>query len=414
MFPENGINWQELKKLLHETADNDAKWREGRMTTGLYFIDDALQDITREALSYFVHSNVLYAGHAFYSLKRFQDEILEMSREILNGPEGADGIVTTGGTESIICAIKAARDWARKHNPEIKTPRLVLPRTAHPAFNKAAAYMDLLVERVPQSEDFRADVEAISRAIDENTIFVVGSAPCWPFGVIDPIAELAEVAARHGVWFHVDGCLGGFLNSFVHKLGYEIPDFDFSVPGVWSISADLHKYGYATKGVSVVMFREEELKEHATFHFDDWPYGSYTTATVAGSSSGSAVAAAWAVMKYLGEQGYMAATRDLMTARDRLLMGIERIEGLHVYGRPHIGNVSYGSTDYDINAVAEGMNQRGWTVGRGKEPATILFQCTPIHVHSIDQYIQDLEAAVNDVREGRLTASGEEAVYSSN
>jgi glutamate/tyrosine decarboxylase-like PLP-dependent enzyme len=229
--------------------------------------------------------------------------------------------------------------------------------------------------------------------------------------VIDPIAELSEVAAGHGVWFHIDGCLGGFLNPFVRKLGYEIPDFDFGVPGVWSISADLHKYGYATKGASVVMFRDKELAEYATFRFDDWSSGSYTTATVAGSRSGGAIAAAWAVMKYLGEKGYMAATRDLMTARDKLLTAIERIEGLHVNGKPHVGNVNYGSTACDINAIAEGMTGRGWIVGRGKEPASIIFQCTPIHINSIDPYIQDLETVVNDVREGRISASAEEAAY---
>ncbi len=411
MFPKDGISWQELKQSMHQSKDDDIKWREGRMTVGTYYIDDALQDITREAYGSFIHSNALYAGRAFHSLSRFQDELLEMAREILNGAEGAGGIITSGGTESIMQAIKAARNWARKHKPEIKTPRLVLPRTAHPAFNKAADYMDIMVERIPQGEDFRADVEAISKAIDENTIGIVGSAPCWPFGVIDPIRELAEVAERNGIWFHVDGCLGGFLIPFVRKLGYEIPDFDFTIPGVWSLSADLHKYGYAAKGASVVMFREAELKAYATFCFDDWPSGSYTTTTQAGSRSGGALAAAWAVMKYLGEEGYLAATRDLMNARDKLLTSIEGIEGLHVHGKPHTGNVSYGSTTYDINAVAEGMIRRGWIVGRGKEPDSILFQCTPIHVLSIDQYIQDLAATVKDVGEGKVGASVEEAVY---
>jgi sphinganine-1-phosphate aldolase len=411
MFPEQGISWTKLKKSMQEATVDDAKWHDGRMTQGTYYVSDELGDKIREAYSLFIHSNQLYSKRFYASLNKFENDIIEMSRQIFNGPQDVCGTVTTGGTESIICAIKAARNWARKHKPEIKKPRIVIPETAHPSFNKAAVFMDLEVERVPYDEGFRADVGAMEAAIDENTIAMIGSAPCWPFGTPDPIAELSEVAARHNIWFHVDGCLGGFLNPFTTKLGYDIPPWDFSIPGVWSISADLHKYGYATKGASVIMFRNEDLREFSAFRFNNWPFGSYLTTTMTGSRSGGAVAAAWAVMQYLGEEGYVKAAHELMKVRDKLIKTIEEIEELQVYGQPSGAIVAYGSTELDITAVADAMEQRDWAIGRGKKPPAILFQSAPLLSKSIDQYIEDLKASVVDVREGRVVSSGKDAGY---
>jgi glutamate/tyrosine decarboxylase-like PLP-dependent enzyme len=266
-------------------------------------------DLAREAYGAFLIENALYSGQealrrgvGFATLTMFEEEIIAMALEILSAPSGAVGNTTSGGTESIILAVKAARDWAREHRRVPGTPELVVPRTAHPAFNKAADFMDLTVKRVPQGPDYRADVAAKDAAISENTILMVGSAPCYPFGVIDPITELAAVAKNRGIWLHVDACVGGYQANFARKLGYPVPAFDLGVDGVWSLSADLHKYGFVAKGISTIFYREAALKDFATFKFDDWTYGAYSTATMGGSRSGGTQAAAWAVMKNLGEE----------------------------------------------------------------------------------------------------------------
>ena len=418
VFPEKGVAWPELEREMREVRKDDIKWRDGRMTMSIYFVNDELLELTRQAHGMFILENALFSGElakrrgaGFASITKFESEVLAMALEILNGPEGAAGTLTSGGTESILLAVLGAREWARANRPEAKRPTLVLPRTAHPSFNKAAHLMGLAVTRVPQGIDFRADVAEMERAIDSDTILVAGSAPCYPFGVIDPIEELAELAKRRGVWFHVDACVGGFLAPFVRKLGHPVPEFDLGVPGVWSISADLHKYGFAAKGASVVLFRDAALKQYATFSFDDWPYGSYSTATIGGSRTGGAAAAAWAVMRNLGEEGYLEAARTIMTVRGRILDGIAAIGGLAVRGAPHVGLVSFGSDEFDINAVADRMKARGWASGRGKEPPSMHLTITPIHAESVERYLADLALSVCEVREGRAAAEGIEAVY---
>ena len=310
VFPKAGLPREDLLATMAKVREDDPKWREGRMISPVYFVSDELMDLTREAYGAFILENALYSGeHArrrkvgFATLTMFEEEVIAMALEILNAPPGAGGNTTSGGTESIILAVKAARDWAREHRRVPGTPELVIPRTAHPAFNKAAAYMDLCVNRIPQGPDFRGDVAAMDAAVTENTILMVGSAPCYPFGVIDPITELAAVAKNHGVWLHVDACVGGYQANFARQLGYPVPAHDLGVDGVWSISADLHKYGFTAKGLSTVLYRDAALKDFATFTFDDWPYGTYSTPTVGGSRTDGAQAAAWAVMKYLGEDG---------------------------------------------------------------------------------------------------------------
>ena len=418
VFPEKGVPWLELEREMSELAKGDTPWRDGVMTMSCYFVSDELLATTRAAHSAFLFENALYSGeHAkkrgvgFASLTRFESDVLAMALEILGGGERASGTITSGGTESLLLTVLAAREWARAHRPEIKKPTLVVPRTAHPAFNKAAHYMDLKVVRVPPGPDFRADVAAMERAVDDDTILVVGSAPCYPFGVIDPIEELAGVASRRGIWFHVDACVGGFLAPFVKELGYPVPKFDLSVEGVWSLSADLHKYGYAAKGASVILYRDLELKRFSTFTFDEWPYGAYSTPTVSGSRTGGTLAAAWAVMQSLGESGYLAAARTIMELRERVLGAIDAVDGLEVHGAPHVGIVSFGSRAFDIYAVADGLKSRGWATGRGKDPASIHLTLTPLYTRSIDRFLADLSLAVEDARSGRTKAEGAKAIY---
>jgi glutamate/tyrosine decarboxylase-like PLP-dependent enzyme len=249
----------------------------------------------------------------------------------------------------------------------------------------------------------------MAEALDDDVILIAGSAPCYPFGVFDPLAELAALAEERGIWFHVDACVGGYLAPFVKRLGYPVPDFDLSLPGVWSLSADLHKYGFAPKNLSTVLYRDQALREYSTFSFKDWPAGAYVTAGMGGSRTGGPVAATWALVHVLGEEGYLAAARAIMATRDRLYAGLERI-GLSVCGTPELGLVSYRSDALDMGAVADALDEHRWSIGRGIEPDRIINLINPINATSIDAHLEDLEAAVAAARSGKRR-SGAAAVY---
>ncbi len=419
VFPKSGIPWAELHGVMQDIRLQDSKWHEGRMAMSSYVVDDDLLKVSHDAYLMFLVENALYSGEmakkrkvGFASLTMFQDEILKMALEILNAPEGAGGQITTGGTESVLLAVLGAREWARKNRPDIKQPRIVLPRTAHPAFNKGAHYFGLKVTRIPQrSDDCKADVAAMEATLGDDVIMMVGSAPCYPFGVIDPIAELAAVAAKRDIWFHVDACVGGYVAPFVKKLGFPVTDFDLGVPGVWSVSADLHKYGYAPKNISTLLVRDAALKDYFTFYFEDWPYGTYTTPTIGGSRTGGALAGAWTTLKYLGEDGYIKAAKTIMDVRQRVFDALKSIGGFEVRGNPDIGLVNFGSNVFDIYAVADGMGAKGWAVARAREPHGMHLALNPIHAKAIDAYVNDLSDVVAAVKKGKIAGSTDKVVY---
>ena len=253
----------------------------------------------------YITDNALYAHSAFPSLDRYEKDVVGMVLELLNAPAEAGGSLSTGGTESNFMAVKTARDWAKEHLAAATHPNMVVPRTAHPSFDKAAQMLGVEVVRVPESPDFKADVAAMASSVDTNTIMIVASAPPYPYGETDPVEWIAETAIEHGLWMHVDGCLGGFILPFAREIDVSIPPFDFAVAGVMSMSSDIHKYGYAAKGISALVLRDAELERYQRSTFDDWPSGLYSTANVSGSRSGGALASAWAVMNHLGWQGYM-------------------------------------------------------------------------------------------------------------
>jgi glutamate/tyrosine decarboxylase-like PLP-dependent enzyme len=306
--------------------------------------------------------------------------------------------------------VKAARDRARAERPQITHPTIVAPQTAHPAFNKAAHFMGLRVVRVPVGADFRADVAAMAAACGPDTIMLVGSAPAYPHGVVDPIPQLGELAARRGLWLHVDACVGGFIAPFAKALGVAIPDFDFAVPGVTSITADLHKYGYTAKGASTVLYRDEAAFNYQKFEFSDWPRGLYATQTLVGTRAGGAIAAAWAVMNYLGHEGYRDRTSRILAVRARLEAGVRQL-GLEVWGAPQLSILSYGSRKLDIFAVAERMTERGWFVGRLLEPPGIHLMLNLTHEPAVDAYLADLAEAVSTVAEKGQVAAARAATY---
>jgi glutamate/tyrosine decarboxylase-like PLP-dependent enzyme len=263
------------------------------------------------------------------------------------------------------------------------------------------------------TRDLRSDVRATREAIDERTMMIVGSAPCYPYGVFDCIAALAATAMPRKLWLHVDACLGGFLAPFARDEGYPVPEFDFRIEGVTSLSADLHKFGFGAKGASLILYRTESLHAHQTFHFDNWPRGAYSTDTFLGSRPGGAIASAWAVLQYLGRAGYRRLARKTLDTKRRLVEGIERIEGLQVIRPSELNILLYRSTDpeLDINAVAEILGEKGWFVGRTREPRAIHLALNTVHAAVVDHYLADLELAVTSARACGRIGKPDEITY---
>ncbi len=316
--------------------------------------------------------------------------------------------MTSGGTESILMAVKSARDRAREERG-VTEPELLAPVTAHPAFAKAAKYLGLSHRQIPIGADLRADVKAAESMIGEQTALVVGSAPNYPFGTVDPIPELAGLAAERGISFHTDSCLGGFLLPFLERLGHPVPPFDFRVPGVTTMSADVHKYGYCTKGASVVLHRDgSHLKQYQLFVYSDWPGGFYGSFSMAGARPAAPIAAAWAIMRYLGEEGYLRLAADLLATTEKIRSAIDATEGLRVIGEPVMSVFSFTADGLDIGAIGDVMDDRGWNLDRQTPPDALHMMLSPKHGSVADRFIEDLREAVE--RHG--TSRGVEARYS--
>src|SRR6056297_2616488 len=326
-FPRQGRARDSVLSELRAMKATDADWQAGRVPLFVFKGSDAAGDIARDAFNIFFTENALGRTRAFPSLQRMETEIVEMGLDLFNGSEAAVGFVTTGGRESIIQAVQSARDYIRatRGDPHHRG-NIVMAYSAHPAFEKAARLMDLAPRRVPVGPDYRADVAAMAAAVDGDTIMLVGSAPCFPYGVFDDITALAVVARDANLWLHVDACVGGYLAPFVRATGRPVPSFDFAVDGVTSISADLHKFGYAPKPISTLFSAEPRYADHHGFEFDGWPNGRFATATIVGTRAGGAIAGAWALMQHLGRDGYEAIADDLMTGIEELRAGVEAID----------------------------------------------------------------------------------------
>ncbi|MCG8401999.1 MAG: aminotransferase class V-fold PLP-dependent enzyme, partial [Firmicutes bacterium] len=329
--------------------------------TGIHQGSQQVHELCQAAYNEYFHTNAVIAEME-PGLGRMQDDILRWTVDLLNGGTKGRANMMVGGSESIFCAVHAAREWARENLPNAKAPyQIVMPRTGHAAFDKAAHYLGLKMVRVPTGNDLRADVDALNKAITPNTIMIVGSAPCWGLGLMDPIPAIAAIAEQHNLWMHVDCCVGGFLLPFMERLDVDVPVFDFRLKAVHSISADLHKHGFAAKPASTVLYRSEDLQHyHNTgVAIENWQSGMYKSHGVVGSRPGSAVAAAWAVMSYLGEEGYMDITRRTLAIKERMIAGIEDIEDFQVLRNESL-LVPFRSNSLDMLNVFGGLVERGY------------------------------------------------------
>jgi sphinganine-1-phosphate aldolase len=328
----------------------------------------------------------------------------------LGGDGDVVGNMTSGGTESILMAVKTARDWARANRPDIHAPELVVPLSAHPAYDKASHYFDVKIAHYPVGSDLKADVAAARAAITPHTIMMVGSAPSYPHGVVDPIPELAQITRERSILFHVDACVGGFMLPFVRRLGYHVTDFDFQVPGVTSISVDLHKYGYAAKGASVILYKNREIRRHQIFVHTNWAGGIYASPTMAGTRPGGAIAAAWAIMNHLGEESYLAIADAVMKATTRLKDGIHALDGVKVLGDPEMSILAIASDKLSIYEIGDEMTLRGWYMDRQQFPPSLHMTINFAHADLVDVFLHDLAESVAQVKRPSLRRIGTEMV----
>jgi sphinganine-1-phosphate aldolase len=397
---------------LRAMKSGDSDWQGGRVPLFVFKATDELYETGRAAFMEYFTENALGGRRAFPSVKRMEDEVVEMALSLFNAPDDAQGFMTTGGTESIIQAVQTCRDWTRaqRKEPHLRG-NIVAAYSAHPAFDKGAKLMDLEVRRAPVGPDLRADPAAIEALIDDQTMMIVGSAPSFPYGCIDPISELGLLAERRGLWLHVDACVGGYLAPFVKMIGRDIPTFDFAIPGVSSLSADLHKFGFTPKPASTVFYRTADKAEHHSFDFSGWPNGRFLTSTIVGTRPAGGIAAAWANFEFLGIDGYKQIARDLMTFIDTYKAGIREIRSLDILGDPHLSIVAYGSSEVDVFRVAEVMQAKGWVPGLVQQPKAIHRMMSMLHAPSLDAYLSDVRAAVGVVRQESGGASSIKASY---
>jgi len=393
---KKGMSREAITAELNKARDEDVGWISGQSWGLVYHAGEDVDEIIREAFQLFAHGNGL-DPRAFPSLKKFETEVVAKTATLLNGGSDAVGTMTSGGSESLLMAVKSSRDQARDLRPHIKEPEMIIPQSAHPALDKAAHYLGVKTVRTPLGSDYRADLDAVRKAINENTILLVGSAPAYPHGVVDPIEGLGELALEKRINLHVDACLGGFVLPFLERLGYQVPVFDFRVPGVTSMSADLHKYGYSAKGASAIIYRNPDQRRYQFFVVTDWPGGLFGSSTVTGTRPGGPIAAAWAVLNYLGEEGYTRLAKEVMETTRVLQEGIISTGKLEILGDPVMSVFSVASSYIDIYALADTMAEKGWQLGRQQNPPALHLIVTPPHTRIRNTFLADLQDSLHRV-----------------
>ncbi len=408
-FPAKGRQQTELLNKMKTFKAQDADWNRGKTWSLVYYAGEEITEFVKEAYLLFFHENGLNPL-AFPSLRTLETEVISMTADLFHGDDNCAGSLTSGGSESILMGVKTYRDLARRLHPEITKPELLLPVSAHPAFEKAAHYFDVKPVHIPLTGEYKADLEAAKKLVSENTILIVGSAPAYPHGVVDPIEELAGLAQSKGIPLHVDACLGGFILPFVKELGYRVPEFDFKVPGVTSISADLHKYGFASKGVSAIIYKNKDIRQFQYFAYESWPGGLFASPTALGTRPGGAIASAWAVLNFLGREGYLKNAGDIMKTTRTLIDGIKAIPELYLLGEPEASIFAVSSARLNLGIVSELMTRKGWHMDLQQYPQSLHFMVTPAHEGVVEEFLSELGASVREALEVQA-GSGNSAFY---
>ncbi len=398
---QHGRSVEDVLSELTEKRKNDVRWEDGRAFGMVYDGGPSVHEVAEQAAALYLHENALNTK-AFPSLREIQSEVVAWTGELLNGPDTTSGFMTSGGTESILCAVKAARERARAERG-VTEPEMVVSASTHAAFHKGAHLFGLKLHKAPVNDDWTADVDAMADLVTENTVLVVGSAPQYPQGVMDDIPRIAALAEAVDANCHVDACMGGFVLPFAERLGREVPVWDFRVPGVTSISADIHKLGYAPKGASVILHRTKDLRRYQTFVFDDWLGGFYASPNLQGTRSGLPMATAWAVMQHLGVDGYVELTRATLENADRMRAGIRTIDGIRILGDGGFHLIAMASDPdasdlLDMFALGDALERRGWFHDRQKPPDSLHSTVSNSNTGVIDDYLEALNDAVDEIR----------------
>lgn len=401
-IPEKGLSKEEILMTLQSYKQNDMSWKDGRVLAYVYDPGKEVMDITQQAYMMYLTENGLDPS-TFPSLLRLEIEVVRMVADLLRGDQNVVGNVTSGGTESIMMAVKSIRDKARKEKPHITHPEMILPRTAHASFHKAAHYFGVKPVIVPfDPVTYHADVAAMRYAITDNTILLVASAPCYSQGVVDPIPEIGQLALERGIPFHVDACVGGIHLSFMRQMGLEVPPYDFSVDGVTSISADMHKYGYAAKGCSTILYRDRSYRLYQLFACSETTGYSLINTTMLSTKSGGPLAGAWAILNFLGKEGYLNIVREVQSATNRLIEGINATGDLRVLGKPDMCMLSFTSNTINLLNLADEMRLRGWYL-----QGQFSTELSPLNLHisvnygttpHVEKFLQDLLDSIETIR----------------
>ncbi|XP_049837080.1 sphingosine-1-phosphate lyase isoform X3 [Schistocerca gregaria] len=413
-LPESGKNREEILKQVKAYLElGDYDWKKGYVSGTVYFHNPELIELLTEVYGLASYTNPLHPD-VFPGVCKMEAEVVRIAANLFHGSPSACGTMTTGGTESILMACKAYRDYA-KFERGIKHPEIVLPKTAHPAFDKAALYFGMRIKHVPVDPvTTKVNIRAMKNSISKNTCMLVGSVPNFPYGTMDDIEAIAELGRRYNIPVHVDACLGGFVIVFMQKAGYKLPPFDFSVPGVTSISADTHKYGFAPKGSSVVLYAEPKYRHHQFTVTTDWPGGVYGSPCVSGSRAGGIIAACWATMMYFGLDGYVEATKKIVSTTKKIEEGLRKMKGIFVFGTADTSVVAIGSNDFHIYRLSDAITKRGWNINALQFPPGMHLCVTYMHTAEgvAERFLSDIQEELEKIlKEPVKEVGGKFAVY---
>lgn len=404
VLPEQGKSVQVIDEMLSDFQSQMTSEVDGKLSVNSLKGRADIQRVVENAYHKFFPYNALFTRQESAAAV-IENQVLAMCAALMNAGSEGRANLTSGGTESIFCALHSMREWAKVKFPHISSPELVAPYSLHATFNKAAHFLGIKIIRVAVGSDLLADVGALNAAVNENTIGVALSAPSWPYGLVDPVDEIGKMTQERGLWLHVDACVGGYILPFMRKAGCTIPAYDFTVPGVSSISADLHKYGYAPKPCSTVLYRSKAEQQYHYVPVTEWPCGLYLSQSFMGSRPFASTAAAWAVMNYLGEEGYIENAKEILNVKERIQLAVKSIEGLSSW-ETHGPLMMIKGDDLDIQLVTGAMRQRGWVLLGVLEPRAIHLTVDPMEDEDLSRFVQDLEDVATAVREGLFTTEG--------
>ncbi len=411
-MPQSGIGQDEILSQLDAFKADDPEYKNGKVWSLVYYIDEAHQQLLKDSYFKYSSENGLNPT-AFKSLKKMENEIIGATASILNGTDEVCGVVTSGGTESCLLAVKTYRDMA-KDKRRVRKPEMIIPETAHVAWYKASDYFGVKIRQVPLDDSLAPDLKKLKKMINRNTVMILASAPEYPHGTIDPIEAMGAIAQEKNIPLHVDACVGGFILPFMEMNGESLPKWDYRVPGVTSISADIHKYGYAAKGASTITYRNLDYLRYQMFVQPDWSGGVFASSALLGTRPGGAYAAAWAALQYFGIDGYKKLADETLQAVNKLKEGIKNIPELEIMGTPQGPLFAYQSRDPDVNifAVGDQMDLKGWKVNKNQKPDGLHAMVTAQHLKVVEQYLADLKDAVAIVKANpELAKQGGAATY---